>query len=359
MKDKRLLVLCLTICLLVVLVMPFTAGCAQPAKTTKLIFASFLPPPDPSHTGLEAFAEDLIQKSGGKIEVEYSYGGAIGGQTDLFDRLQEGVCDVAVVLCISYPGRFPLSEVLTLPVYSPEPSSTMFTKAFYDLREKGFLDKEYADVVNLYGWGMSVTTFNWSKEPVTTIEGFRGKKIKVSGGVVQQVVEALGAVPVALPAPELYGALQKGTVDGGAIGYSIFPPFKFQEVVKYVTCPNIMSSALVLLMNKDSYNKLPRDIRGIIDDMAASDKYGLITAQAMEDSRIQGRELFMEAGGREDILSNTEMAKMEPLLAPLWTDWIADKEAKGLPAKDMLADLYAFLKSQGVETPFVGYTPGP
>jgi TRAP-type C4-dicarboxylate transport system substrate-binding protein len=175
MKDKRLLMLCLTICLLVVLVMPFTAGCTQPAKTTKLLFASFLPPPDPSHSGLQVFADDLMQKSGGRVEVELSYGGAVGGQTDLYDRLLEGVCDVAVVICVSYPGRFPLSEVMTLPVYSPEPSTITLTKAFYDLRKKGFMDKEYSDVINLYGWAMSVTTFNWSKEPVTTIEGFKGK----------------------------------------------------------------------------------------------------------------------------------------------------------------------------------------
>ncbi len=373
MKDRRFVTFCMAICLLLVLVLPLVTGCTKPAtepvkptepskpadstKTTTLLFASFTPPGDSANVACEAFGKDLEEKSGGRVKVEYSWGGAVGGPPDLYDRLTEGACDIAVILPVATPGRFPVSLVLTLPIYSQEPSSVIITKAFNDLRQKGFLDKEYSEVKNLYVWGMSVNIVMWSKEPVTTIEGFKGKKIKISGGTVKDVLEKLGAVPVSMASAELYGGLQKGTVDGGITGFALFGPYKFYEVAKYTTNINIMSSGIAVAMNKDSYNKLPDDIRAIIDDMAASDKYSTIVGQTFEDDRLAGEKIFLDNGGKESTLSDADMMKMDTMLAPIWTKWISDMEAQGQPAKEILAELYSSLKSQGVKKPFIGYTP--
>ena len=44
-------------------------------------------------------------------------------------------------------------------------------------------------------------------------------------------------------------------------------------------------------------------------------------------------------------------------MAPIWEEWIAEKTAKGYPAKKIVADLYASLKDLGVKNPFHGYKP--
>ncbi len=47
------------------------------------------------------------------------------------------------------------------------------------------------------------------------------------------VIEALGAIPTAMPVPELPQALSKGVVDGAFIPWEIIPPLKLQEQTKY------------------------------------------------------------------------------------------------------------------------------
>jgi hypothetical protein len=66
-------------------------------------------------------------------------------------------------------------------------------------------------------------------------EHLAGLKIRVPGAVMGKTVEALGATPVAMPAPEMYNALATGVVDGLLVGPCVIPAFKIGEVANYFT----------------------------------------------------------------------------------------------------------------------------
>ena len=88
-----------------------------------------------------------------------------------------------------------------------------------------------------------------------------------------------------------------------------------------------------------------------------NEKYCFEAAKRADAEEVIGKKKLAE-NARIDKLAPGELSKMDPLLAPIWTKWIADKEAKGLKPKELLAEFYSSLKAAGVEKPFVGYTPG-
>jgi TRAP-type C4-dicarboxylate transport system substrate-binding protein len=110
-------------------------------------------------------------------------------------------------------------------------------------------------------------------------------------------------------------------------------------------------------MNQDVYNKMPEDVKGIIADMKDSGEYVLSTARGQDEVSAACKDKFFERGGKIPEWSETDIAKMSELLAPMWAKWIADGEAAGLPAKKALDDWYSIMEGLGVENPTPGYTP--
>src|SRR3546814_20844307 len=75
-----------------------------------------------------------------------------------------------------------------------------------------------------------------SKVPIRSIEDFRGRKMRVPGGMVAELFQAAGAKTTLLPGGEIFPALDKGTIDvadytGQAINYTL----GFHQVPKYIS----------------------------------------------------------------------------------------------------------------------------
>src|SRR5690606_28177454 len=64
------------------------------------------------------------------------------------------------------------------------------------------------ELLGIYAHGPGIT-FTTDK-PVKTVEDYNGLKIRVGGGMAADVAKALGATPIAKPAPESYELLSTG-----------------------------------------------------------------------------------------------------------------------------------------------------
>jgi TRAP-type C4-dicarboxylate transport system substrate-binding protein len=110
-----------------------------------------------------------------------------------------------------------------------------------------------------------------------------------------------------------------------------------------------------MVMNKKKYESMPNDIKKIIDDMGP--KYSAQTGRSFDRDAEDGMNLLKDAGGVVRELPPQDMEEIGRRLAPLWTEWIDEMEAKGLPGKAIVADYYKILKSMGSKKPFHGYKP--
>lgn len=111
-----------------------------------------------------------------------------------------------------------------------------------------------------------------------------------------------------------------------------------------------------VVMNKEVYGQLPTDIQAIIDDMFY--KYSLEAGKGIDEDSALGENLFIEQGGQYYEWNPEALDEIDKRFAPIWDKWIADNEAKGVPAKQAINDFYSLMKEQGIERPAYGYTPG-
>jgi len=332
------------------LVASVLAGACAPApeKPIKLHIASWNVPADPTTKVLEAIAADLEAATGGMVTAEISFQ-ALGKPADYYDALVGGLCDIAYIGLPYTAGRFSLSEGLMLPIGYPD--NVIRVKAAYELWQRGFFDEQFADVKVVAIANTIDCLYMWHDEPVTTLAGFKGKKVSAASGVATDMTEALGAVPLSMPVTEIYVALETGVIDGACQGWPFIPVFKGHEVVKYATMPSRGAFPMIIAMNKDTYKKLPKEAQALIDN--SSEKYSLMQAEGFKKFDDLGKKILQDAGGRIDTLSPADIAEMDKLYTPLFDKWVSDTEALGLPAKKFLDELYSILVELGVKEPFV------
>jgi TRAP-type transport system periplasmic protein len=182
-------------------------------------------------------------------------------------------------------------------------------------------------------------------------------KVRTASQGWVETCKAIGAVPVTLPTGEMYLALQKGIVDAVANIWDAVRVFKLKEVARYVNELYLMTTTHVYAMNKRTWEALPKAGKDYVN--ANWKEFSLSCARSSEVLIPEFKKEFLSAGSDREIagFSPGELEKLNKVLKPVWDKWIADREAKGLPARKALADLYKIMTDAGQSNPIAGFTP--
>lgn len=107
----------------------------------------------------------------------------------------------------------------------------------------------------------------FSNKRATKMSDFKGLRVRTPGWYMD-IMNILGASVSPLPGGEVYLALERGVIDAAefsspAINY----PMGFDDITKYVIQPGVHQPGIQcgLFFNQKAYNKLPEDLKWIID----------------------------------------------------------------------------------------------
>ncbi len=106
---------------------------------------------------------------------------------------------------------------------------------------------------------------------LNTVAAFRGAKIRAPQSQVLAIgLRALGAEPDPLPLPEVYQALQNGTVTGMEANLGLIATSKFYEVARFVTGNvNFWPFPHALSINRNTWNGLSAADKSVLRRAAA------------------------------------------------------------------------------------------
>lgn len=332
--------------LMVVAAVSFMFCVSVEAKPLKIHIASWNVPKDPNTKVLKAIAADLEKASNGTVKTELSFK-ALGKPQDYYDGVEMGICDMAYVGLPYTPGRFPFSEMLGLPIHFP--NNQIAAKAHYELWKRGYLDKQFKGVKVICVGTTAPYNFLWSKDEVDTLDGFKGKKIRCPGGPWTKMTEALGGIPVSISPAESYMAIERGTIDGILQTWPAVPVFKLNEVCKTVTEVNVSAFTFAIVMNQNTYDKLPQAAKDVLNQNA--EKYSTQMGAVHHGFNQVGIKMMKKANAK--ILVPKDLEAINLRLKPLFENWVKDMEKKGLPGKKALDELYTILQEAGVKEPFI------
>jgi TRAP-type C4-dicarboxylate transport system substrate-binding protein len=314
-----------------------TAAMAETTVWNMNIFG----PPRAVTSGIEAMAELFKRESSGKFEIKIAYGAALGPERQAPEAIKSGGYEGALLCAGYYPAKFPLLSVMELPFLTPRGIAE--TAQLYDaVLAHPLIVKEMAERWNVRYFGptfLPAYEFMGNKR-IASVNDMKGVKMRIAG-LQAKALQAFGAVPTMVTAPEGYQALERGTIDSFGLPYTYtFGAYKLYEVSKFVTEGMAMNGLLCFEgVSLAAWDKLPDDLKVKLPQAQKLAKDVLLKAYKADDDKwipIFKQKLEVVQFPAE------ERAKLVAGANEIWEAWVKDQEAAGRPGREMLN----FVKSE-------------
>jgi TRAP-type transport system periplasmic protein len=313
----------------------FVLGCsfvAAPALAqVKLNYSTFFPAPHKNSVLAAEWGKEIEKRTNGKVQVTMFYGGTLTPADKCYDGVVKGISDLGFSVLSYTMGKFPLCEVLDLPLGSKTAAAaTRLVNDFYSKFKPKELDETKVMYLHAHGPGILHT-----KKPVKTLEELKGMKIRGTG-TTAKVASHLGATPVAMPMSDAYDAISRGVAEGIVCPMEALQGWKLGEVVKYTTqnYGSAYNMVFFVVMNKNKWNALPPDVQKVIDQV--NEEWIVKQGKTWDEIDKLGIEFAVGKGDTIISLSKEEDAKWAKAVSPMFDDYLKDKKAKGLPADEAL-----------------------
>ena len=287
----------------------------------------------------ETWSNSIIERSSGELALIPFAANDISSIFEMSDAVAGGVLDGMQWFPPYFPAtnRMPAAAFLSsFPMGLNHPHQWDMLFDSYGGTE---LAREFYAKQGLYFVGHVHHDMNLihSKKPIRSLDDFKGLKLRVPGGLIAECFAAIGARTVALPGPDVYPALEAGTIDaadfvGPAINYGL----GFAKVSNYIVmgppstpCLHQPVDITVISFNLRTWNKLPNHLKELLTDevKVLSGKH----FAGIQKANIEAWSKYSEAGTTVTRLSEDDVARFRKIAIPLWFKWAnKDRDAARL-----------------------------
>ena len=345
---QKFLTLIVSVCLILVLgVLPFLAACPAPAlpeeeptiTPMKLRLGSCYGAPevDLSGTAAKMWGEMITERTNGAITFDYSWGGALGAPPQYIEMVRTGVLDVGVFHAWLTPSKLPLALFEYVFPFGPT-DPVMVVKAKEQIREEFPQFAEDAANQNciLIANPPGCTYQFLSKEPINSLDDFKGQKCMLIGTYFGRWLSPTGAAPLVTTGFERYTMLQTGVATIDLLPLDLQYNFKVEEQAPYSTKADVLLACWVsIYMNLDTFNKLSPEVQKIFIDTGK--ELNMYVAEEMVPSWTEKiYKEWKEEGVVFSELPAEDKQKWASLIDDIPAEWAADMEATGRPGWEIV-----------------------
>ncbi|MBV9558813.1 MAG: TRAP transporter substrate-binding protein DctP, partial [Pseudolabrys sp.] len=185
----------------------------------------------------------------------------------IVDAVQAGNVEIGHTASYYYFGKDPTFAFGTSVAFGP---NARINQGWWTQGGgKELLNEFYAkyNMVGLLAAQTSCQMGGWFRKEINSLDDLKGLKMRI-GGFPGRVLQKLGAVPQQLAAPDIYPALEKGTIDAAEwVG-----PYDDEKLGLFKVAPHYYypgwwegGSMIHAFVNKDKWNALPKQYQAVLE----------------------------------------------------------------------------------------------
>ena len=240
------------------------------AEPVTLKASCFLPKNHPVAVKVPVWIDEINKGLPGAVEVKFVGGPEVIPAFEQIEALRKGIIDVSFTAGAHYGPQLPAANSLHLSKLMP-----------WEERKSGYFDlmvKQHEKIGARYiGRWMYGPFYMWLKEPVKTPQELRERRLRTHP-LYDRFYKALGISAVTIQTSEIYTALERGVIEGTS--WPIQGP-REQGWIRFLKCiinhPFYAQNNTVILMNLDTWNKLPAGVQSKVGDITSSFERGMVS----------------------------------------------------------------------------------
>lgn len=306
---------------------------------TKLTLSSWLPPTHPLVSQMIVpWMEQVKEATEGRVTINMLAQG-LGHPKAHYDIARDGLADITYSVHGYTPGRFVMTKVVEFPFSGN--SAEALSVAYWRIHQK-YLSKanehKGTQLLSVFTHGPGL--IHNSKKTVSMVSDLDGMKMRVGGGVVNDVSKSLDIVALLKPASASYELLSHGVADGTLLPMESVTGFKIENLVKHTTVVpgGLYNISFFLVMNSPRFKALPQEDRDAIMSVSgeafarfAGKAWDVADATALEVLKANGNEI-VEA-------SDAFINEIKQRTSALESEWVKEAEKRGVDGAAALAEL--------------------
>jgi TRAP-type C4-dicarboxylate transport system substrate-binding protein/actin-related protein len=283
---------------------------------------------------IKEWANDIKTATKGEWQIEIHYNEQLASKDKALDGIKNGSFEGASIGSQVNGDKTPLMTVLQNPFLSPSdiPRQAQWLMAVAEypaIAEE--LNKWNAQIL----FPICSPPYNFMGNiPIRTVNDFTGYKINCYNRGSQALAE-FGAYSYNIPIQLLHSALQDSTLDSVCLPWSVsFVENGFESISKYATVGiDLIIDDMYLVISKDAWNELPDEWKKLCEDAATK---AIATYDLAYSEKDAGFISLCRAKGIEIInFPQSEKDKLVAKAASVWSQWVQEMNAKGLPGQDV------------------------
>ena len=294
------------------------------------------PEGNPRWVSLQAFADEVAEKTHGHVKVTVIGNGTLGNEQEMLEQVVRGVAQGM------RGGQFDFSPRLlmfTLP-FLTHTRAQVTALLHSDLARELCAEAEAITgtvIINLCDAG-GYRQFSNNRRPITQPEDLAGLKMRTNGMRINDMTfQALGAATVTIPYADLYMSLKKGIVDGQENPWVNVEGMRFYEVQRYFTEVNYQFHPDPFYVNARWWNSLPEAFREIIREAAAD--MGAYNDRLIDENAGAAKQAIIDAGAEVYVHTEAEMDAFREACQGVYQEAVAE----GICTREELDEMLAIV----------------
>jgi tripartite ATP-independent transporter DctP family solute receptor len=303
-------------------------ACAAPATRAETALKLGYATAKDSHYGVgaNAFADEVSKRTGGRYVVQQFPASALGGEREMIEAVQLGTLDFVWTSTGPVGNFVPEVKIVDIP----------FLFRDYDHARK-VLDGPIGQDLLAKFPPKGLVAIAWaengfrhltnSKRPVVEPEDAKGLKIRtMENKVHMDAFRSIGVLPTPMAFPELFTALQQGTVDGEENPIPVILSAKFAQVQKHLSLTGHVYSPALIITSKKLWDSLSPADRAAF--MEAAKVAVAANRRKVNDDERNGIDQLRSAG--MTVTTDVDGARFRQAMTPIYSQFAKEFGAENI-----------------------------
>jgi TRAP-type C4-dicarboxylate transport system substrate-binding protein len=275
------------------------------------------------------FADEVKKRTNGEVEIRIFWSEALGKAAENLTLMQKGAIEMGAMSPGYFPKQLPFHAApnsVPMAMSTVKQANVLMTRLAAEV--PAFREEGKANGVRALFFHHLNPYLLVSREPITTFEQLKGKKLRTWGTDMPRLAQAAGMTPVTLSLPEIYESLGRGVVDTAPFSVDLVMNYKIYEVAKNISEVTLwLGPSWGVWIADSAWEKLSPAQQKVMEEVAAEarerDYVATIEAEAIAREELKKRGVVFVA------FPASERQKWVAAQPDFFADFIAEQEKNG------------------------------
>lgn len=285
------------------------------------------------------FADEVKKRTNGEVEIRIFWSEALGKANENLSLMQKGAVEMGAMSPAYFPKQLPFHTApnsIPMAMNSVNQANVLMKRL---LREVPAMQEEAkANGVRTLFFHHLNPYLLVSKDPLTSLQSVRGKKIRTWGTDMPRMAQAAGMTPVTLSLPEIYEAISRGVIDAAPFSVDLVMNYKLFEVARNISEVTLwLGPSWGVWIAESAWQKLPAAVQKVMLEVA--DEANKRDMDATIEAEKTAREELLKRNVKFHPFPAADSDQWRKSLPDFFGDFIAGQEqaGKGADARKMVA----------------------